>query len=140
MSDEALPVEMSRDECLGLLQATPVGRVGGTVDGQPFVLPVNYAIDGDHVVFRTGAGTKLAGTAFARVAFEIDGFDPAGRSGWSVVVEGVATDISDMVDTGSALLRSLELRPWAAGEKAHWIAIQPESITGRRVLEVGATG
>ena len=133
MDDSPAVQEISRAECVELLRTTAVGRVGGTVDGHPFVLPVNYAVDGDHVVFKTGAGTKLSGSTFARVAFEIDGFDEKKRAGWSVVVEGVATDISDMVDSGSARLRALDLDPWFPGEKSHWVAIQPESITGRRV-------
>jgi len=133
MDDDRTVQEISHSECLELLRTSAVGRVAGTVDGHPFVLPVNYAVDGDHVVFKTAAGTKLSGSTFARVAFEIDGFDAGSRTGWSVVVEGVATDISDMVDSGSARLRALDLQPWFPGEKTHWVAIQPESITGRRV-------
>jgi len=133
MDDDRTVQEISHSECLELLRTSAVGRVAGTVDGHPFVLPVNYAVDGDHVVFKTAAGTKLSGSTFARVAFEIDGFDAESRTGWSVVVEGVATDISDMVDSGSARLRALDLQPWFPGEKTHWVAIQPESITGRRV-------
>lgn len=133
MGDDPVVQEISHAECLELLRTSEVGRVGGTVDGHPFVLPVNYAVDGDHVVFKTAAGTKLSGSTFARVAFEVDGFDAEDRTGWSVVVEGVATDISDMVDSGSARIRQLDLQPWFPGEKSHWVAIQPESITGRRV-------
>lgn len=133
MDDDCAVQEITHAECLELLRTSAVGRVGGTVDGHPFVLPVNYAVDGDHVVFKTAAGTKLSGTTFARVAFEIDGFDAKSRTGWSVVVEGVATDISDMVDSASTRLRTLDLQPWFPGEKSHWVAIQPESITGRRV-------
>jgi len=133
MDDDRTVQEISHSGCLELLRTSAVGRVAGTVDGHPFVLPVNYAVDGDHVVFKTAAGTKLSGSTFARVAFEIDGFDAGSRTGWSVVVEGVATDISDMVDSGSARLRALDLQPWFPGEKTHWVAIQPESITGRRV-------
>src|SRR5579864_360339 len=133
MPDRSDIEEIPRGECLELLRSTPVGRVGGTADGRPFVLPVNYAVDGDRVVFRTSPGTKLAGSAFARVAFEIDGYDPKDRGGWSVLVVGVASDISDMIDELSTKLRVLDLEPWPAGEKSHWVAILPESITGRRV-------
>ena len=134
MDDDRTVEEISPADCLELLRTSAVGRVGGTVAGHPFVLPVNYAVDGDQVVFKTAAGTKLSGSSFARVAFEIDGFDAKSRTGWSVVVEGVATDISDMIDTKSSRLRALDLQPWFAGEKSHWVAIQPESISGRRVV------
>lgn len=133
MPDSAVYEEMSRGDCIALLHTTSVGRVGGVVDGRPFVLPVNYAVDGDRVVFRTSPGTKLTGTAFGRVAFEVDSFDVERRSGWSVVIEGVASDISDMVDELSVKLRHLELQPWPPGDKSHWVAILAESVTGRRV-------
>lgn len=125
--------EINRDDCLELLHRTSVGRIAGVTAGRPFVLLVNYAMDGDRIVFRTAPGTKLAGSSFDRVAFEIDGINGDSQSGWSVVVQGVASDISDMLDTRSARLRALELHPWAPGEKAHWVAIEPETITGRRI-------
>jgi hypothetical protein len=31
------------------------------VAGRPEIFPVNYVVDGDEVMFRTDAGTKLAG-------------------------------------------------------------------------------
>lgn len=125
--------DIPREDCLDLLQSVKVGRIAGVAGGRPFLLPVNYAVDGDRVVFRTSAGTKLTGAEFGRVAFEIDGSDASDLSWWSVVVEGVASDITDMVDERSARLRSLDLHPFAPGEKPHWVAIQPESITGRRL-------
>jgi nitroimidazol reductase NimA-like FMN-containing flavoprotein (pyridoxamine 5'-phosphate oxidase superfamily) len=133
MHDVVTYEELSRDDCLELLHKNSVGRISGTAEGRPFIVPVNYAVDGDRVVFRTAPGTKLSGVEFARVAFEIDGFDSTGHSGWSVVVEGVATDISDMIDERSRQLRALDLQPWPPGLKGHWVAILPESITGRRL-------
>lgn len=128
--------ELTRDECLELLHKATVGRIGGVVDGRPFIVPVNYAVDQDRVVFKTSPGTKLSASAFSRVAFEIDAFDSTGHTGWSVVVEGVASDISDMIDELSTKLRGLDLQPWPPGERTHWVAILPESITGRRLRPV----
>jgi nitroimidazol reductase NimA-like FMN-containing flavoprotein (pyridoxamine 5'-phosphate oxidase superfamily) len=125
--------ELSREECLALLSRTPVGRIGGIRDGRPFVFPVNYVLDDDTVVFRTEPGTKLDSAGFGPVAFEIDGIDDAAQVGWSVIVQGVGYEITDMVDGYSEKLRELRVVPWAAGAKAHWVAIQAESITGRRL-------
>lgn len=125
--------EIPLEECVELLTRTPVGRVGGVAHGKPFVFPVNYLLDGDKVVFRTGPGTKLDGSGFGRVAFEIDGVDEETKTGWSVIVQGVAAEINEMLDQHSERLRQLDLSPWVAGEKTHWVAIDAESVTGRRL-------
>ena len=45
-----------RAECLRLLAGQTVGRLGFVVHGRPMVLPVNYVLVGDLIVFRTGEG------------------------------------------------------------------------------------
>ena len=126
---EPLPAE----ECLKLLASESLGRLAGIADGRPFIFPVNYMYADGAVVFRTSDGTKFSGSSFGRVIFEIDGVDERFHTGWSVIVEGVSTEINDSLDSVSARLRRLELDPWAPGEKGHWIAIRPESISGRRI-------
>ena len=61
-----------RKECLGLLAGHEVGRLGFLVGDQPMVLPVNYAAQGNVVVFRTDDGTKLDAVSGKKVAFEVD--------------------------------------------------------------------
>jgi uncharacterized protein len=46
---EALP----REACLALLAAEEVGRFVCVAGGQPHIVPVNYALDGETIVFRT---------------------------------------------------------------------------------------
>ena len=82
--------EIDVAECWRLLATQPVGRVAVIVGQYPLVFPVNYALDGMHVVFRTGVGTKLWGIDRSNVTFEVDELDLAGRSGWSVMVRGAA--------------------------------------------------
>src|SRR6266508_4316639 len=46
--------ELDRDECFRLLASVPVGRIAVCGPGQaPLVVPVNFALDGDVIVFRT---------------------------------------------------------------------------------------
>jgi nitroimidazol reductase NimA-like FMN-containing flavoprotein (pyridoxamine 5'-phosphate oxidase superfamily) len=125
--------QLSVEDCLALLGAHRFGRVGVVVAEKPMVFPVNYLLDGDTVVFRTGVGTKLSGAALGHVCFEIDGIDESERTGWSVIVQGVGHEITEAIDQRSTDLRELEVQPWVPGEHAHWVAIQPESITGRRL-------
>jgi nitroimidazol reductase NimA-like FMN-containing flavoprotein (pyridoxamine 5'-phosphate oxidase superfamily) len=125
--------ELSVGECLELLGTHSFGRIAVVVDGRPIVFPVNYALEGDSVVFRTAPGTKLSGAALGHVAFEIDEVDTATETGWSVIVQGVGTEITSTLDERSEQLRALEVQPWVPGQLAHWVGILPQSITGRRL-------
>ena len=102
------------------------------VDGQPLIFPVNYVFDAGSIIVRTGVGTLLGGASLAHVAFEIDSFDPARRSGWSVLVQGVGHDITDALDLTSERLQSLELSPWAPGAKPRLLRIDATTVSGRR--------
>lgn len=126
--------ELGDAECRQLLTAHHVGRVGLVVEGWPVVLPVNYVFDGRRVAIRSDPGSKLGAIDLGRVAFEVDGIDEGGRKGWSVLVQGRGFDITDALDEVSELMKALPVDPWAPGEKAHWIRIDPERVTGRRLL------
>jgi nitroimidazol reductase NimA-like FMN-containing flavoprotein (pyridoxamine 5'-phosphate oxidase superfamily) len=121
-------------ECRRLLASTPLGRVGVTIAALPAVLPVNFIVDDDSIVFRTMPGTKLdAATVRAVVAFEADGFDAATGTGWSVLVRGMAGEITDPDELARA--RALPLRSWALGDQAdRYIRIGMDLVSGRRAV------
>lgn len=131
MSNDRSFEELDRDECIECLGSKRIGRVAVDVDdGSPLVVPVNYALDDETVVFRTGPGSKLLGLRTQPISFQVDDADPYRRTGWSVLVRGVAFEIEsdDAVDDPA---------PWAPGEKAHWVRVMPMEITGRRVVWSG---
>lgn len=135
--DEGQPLEvLGRDECIDLLtHGSFVGRVGLVVDGRPLVLPVNYTVDGNTIVFCTAGGTKLnAIIAGADVAFEVDDSRSLRHSGWSVIVQGHAEVVDDEADLAS--LRAGPLRPWARGARDRWVRIPLDEISGRRIPPV----
>lgn len=121
------------DECLRLLGSVPVGRVGFVCDGEVNVLPVNHAVDGQDIVFHVAYGSKLAAAAKQDcVTFEVDGYDAAARTGWSVQVTGKADLVIENADVRR--LDALGLHPWATRvDKPYWIRIRPTSVTGRRI-------
>jgi nitroimidazol reductase NimA-like FMN-containing flavoprotein (pyridoxamine 5'-phosphate oxidase superfamily) len=123
---------LSEHQCRELLASHDLGRIAFTVNDQPEIFPINYATDGTVVVFRTASGTKLQYAILSRVAFEVDGWDPDGRVGWSVVLKGVAEEVTTGIDPFSAALRERRIFPLAPGERAYLIAIYPSEITGRR--------
>ena len=129
--------ELTKSECFALLSGERLGRVAVVDDQGPIVFPVNFVLDRHMVVFRTDEGTKLdAATRGSRVAFEVDGTDEAARTGWSVVVRGEATEVTDPAEL--ARLRKLRLSPWAPGAKSRYVRILPAKLTGRRIWAPGA--
>ena len=125
--------EIPADECLELLKTHHFGRIAVIINGHPVIFPINYAADGDAVVFRTNTGAKLSGAVMGRIAFEIDGTDEVARTGWSVIVQGVGSEITAALDHRSEQLRQLEVEPWVPDERTRWVEILPQSVTGRRL-------
>jgi uncharacterized protein len=121
-------------DCFLLLKSVPVGRVGFTARGEVVILPVNFLIDGQDVVFATGAGSKLSCVEVGHyVGFEADAYDPATKTGWSVVVNGFAEIVDS--DQEAARLAGLGMVPWGGGEiqERVWVRIRPTSVSGRRI-------
>lgn len=124
--------ELTKCECFGLLAREQLGRVTFVDDLGPMVLPVNFVLDRQMVVFRTDNGAKLdVARSGGRVAFEIDGIDAAAHTGWSVVVRGEAAEVTDPAELGR--LRRLPLDPWPPGTKSRYVRILPAILTGRRI-------
>ena len=125
--------ELTRAECFELLASAPLGRVAVADDRGPVVFPVNFVLDRHTVVFRTEAGTKLdAASRGSRVCFEVDGADPAAGTGWSVLVRGDITEVTDPAEL--ARLRELPLPAWMPGPRNRYVRILPAVLTGRRIV------
>lgn len=138
--DTPYPLDGSRlepiaaDDCLRLLAAEEVGRLVVVLGGRPQVFPVNYALDGDAVVFRTAPGTKLEAITRSLVAFEVDRLTPLSHTGWKVVVEGIAQEVTGADGPGlRQRMAALPLHLWATGDRLHYVRIVPLSISGNRL-------
>ena len=127
---EVLPPE----ECWALIAAIPVGRVALVDAGEPLIFPVTHGVHDRQVVFRTGAGTKLSAAAMNQpLAFEVDGWDPVGRRGWSVLVRGLGETVYDEDEISH--LEELDGEPWLeAAAQGTWVRILVTEITGRRLV------
>lgn len=123
---------LDRAECLRLLRSATIGRLGITAGALPTVLPVNFRLVGDRILFRTGTGSKLeAATSNAVVAFEVDDMDPVWHTGWSVVVTGVAREVTDPDDL--AALVDARIPRWAPEDSDRVVEVSTEIVTGRRI-------
>ncbi|GGY09655.1 pyridoxamine 5'-phosphate oxidase family protein [Streptomyces anandii] len=131
---------MDRQECLRLLAKVPVGRVVYTRHALPAVLPVNFSLDIDSaVLLRTSAGSDLVRAVDGVVvAFEADEFDADSRSGWSVVVTGRATAVTDPAEH-ERLLRTGP-SSWMPIQQDLFIRIEAEMVTGRELTDLRVTG
>ncbi len=124
-------VPLTEEECWNLLRSHDLGRIAIVIDGLPVVFPVNYATGDGAVVFRTAPGTKLDKAPLAAVCFEIDGYDQRSATGWSVILSGVASEVTNAADRLGESLRRLPLYPAAPGLRQHWIAVYADAVSGR---------
>jgi uncharacterized protein len=126
---------LDAEECYRLLGTQEIGRLGVNADHYPLIFPVNYGIDRvGAIVIRTGPGTKLSAGDHANVTFEVDQIDPATRSGWSVLVRGLAEEVADRHHVELVeRTKATDVTPWAGGDRSHWLRLIPHKVTGRRV-------
>jgi nitroimidazol reductase NimA-like FMN-containing flavoprotein (pyridoxamine 5'-phosphate oxidase superfamily) len=130
-------------ECRQLISAGGVGRIGYSGRYGPTVLPVNFVLSEQAVVFRTGQDSPLGedlrtGIADADyvVAFEVDEISPATREGWSILIQGSAHHVDSEHERERVMRSGLEA--WPGGEKDLFIRIVPTRITGRRIRRPGS--
>lgn len=122
---------LSREESLDLIRFASIGRVGMVVGGVPVIVPVNFALLGDDVVFRTGTGSKLVAAVERRLlSVEVDSVDPVTRTGWSVLITGGSSELVRPDDIADA--DALGLDSWVAGRR-RYIRVRSDSVSGRRL-------
>jgi hypothetical protein len=115
---------LDRSRCLALLATQEVGRLVGGNSDSPLIV-VNYTLDGDDVVARVDT-ESVAVTIGDVVVFEVDLIDERTRSGWSVIVRGVARDVTTTDSADGPVVDT-----WAPRADGRLIAIQMAEVTGR---------
>ena len=124
---------LERDACLALLSTVVIGRVAWSASGGDLkVVPVNFVLDGDSIVFRTARGGKLDAIHHGvPLIFEVDDVEPALHVGWSVVLSGRAEVV---IDPGQVRrLEQLVGAPWATMTEPVFVRLPLHEISGRRL-------
>jgi nitroimidazol reductase NimA-like FMN-containing flavoprotein (pyridoxamine 5'-phosphate oxidase superfamily) len=122
--------ELSEPECRELLAGKNIGRVAFCSATGPVVLPVNYRLSGDAVVFRTAAHNSIAQNLNGRTAaFQVDEVDDFTQSGWSVLVQGTG----GFVESARELSEEERPTPWPEGSRTLFVRIPLETVTGRQL-------
>jgi nitroimidazol reductase NimA-like FMN-containing flavoprotein (pyridoxamine 5'-phosphate oxidase superfamily) len=130
--------ELDEAECLRLIASGGIGRIGYSGRYGPTVMPVNYQLYEGTIVFRTTPDsttdedlrTGIANAEY-KVAFEIDDFDTAARTGWSVLIQGSAHHVESEAERASVAGAGVD--PWPGGDRELFLRINPSRVTGRRV-------
>ncbi len=120
--------EISTEECWELLRKNEFGRLAFHLAGEVHITPINYAIDGQTILFRTSEGNKLLGVVMNDdVAFEIDSY--SSDEAWSVILRGKARLLE-----GQEAYRAenVPLRPWVPTLKFNVVEVTPTEMSGRR--------
>ncbi|MER8105166.1 pyridoxamine 5'-phosphate oxidase family protein [Kitasatospora sp. NPDC094016] len=128
--------ELDPAACWAKLSPGGVGRVVLTAPRGLVALPVNYRVLDATILYRTVDDGTLARTAGDEVAFEADQLDEVFATGWSVLVNGTASIVSDE-ETVSWFQRHADTRPWAGGTRDTWVRIRPTGISGRIIRPDG---
>ena len=127
------PYELSYGKCRELLAAGVFGRVGVFTPQKPLILPVNYAVVGEAIIFRTTPHGAVANRDWdSPIAFEVDHVDYADHKGWSVLATGLAERIEDPEEI-ALIKRTWEPQPWAGGDRPLYVKLAWEELTGRRL-------
>jgi uncharacterized protein len=103
---------LDEEECARLLATTAIGRLGFTDGALPAIVPVSFTLHEGHVLIAARQGSPVVNAVRGSVvAFEVDAYDPAVRTGWSVTVVGPSRVISDPEQVASLAGLPVSARP-----------------------------
>ena len=124
---------LSASKCRQLLGAGVFGRLGVCTPAGPIILPVNYSVVSESIIFRTSADGVVSRHDWKqRMAFEVDHVDYVEQRGWSVLAVGVAQRVEDEAEL-ARIRRIWAPRPWASGARPLFVKLPWEELTGRRL-------
>jgi len=124
---------LDSEACIQKLDGGGVGRVVFDDDQGPVALPVNFRVVGRQLVFRTSEGSIAEAVRGGRaVSVEVDHLDEVAGEGWSVLVRGQATEVTDPQQLES--LHDLHIVPWAGGDRPVTVALEIQELTGRQII------
>ncbi|MGZ4442342.1 MAG: pyridoxamine 5'-phosphate oxidase family protein [Nocardioidaceae bacterium] len=124
-------IELPERQCWEMLRGSIVGRIAICTPSGPRILPVNYAVHDDAVVFRTSPSGEIGSHAVGRnLAFEVDHIDYERHQGWSVLLLGEAELVDDVAEL-DRIRRVWDPRPWADGDRVLYLRLRARQVTGR---------
>ena len=88
-------IEMSQQECKELLKRVSIGRLGCSLDDQPYVVPVGFSYEPDYIYIFSTLGKKIKWMRKnPKVCLQAD--EIGNRSNWlSVIVTGTYLELRE---------------------------------------------
>ncbi|GAA1676208.1 pyridoxamine 5'-phosphate oxidase family protein [Glycomyces endophyticus] len=132
--EERVPIELDSKVAMGLLTHAEYGRVAFVSGGAPVIRPLNHVVFEGRIIVYTQHVSAFAEAVRAQpglaVAYQADEIEAHSHIGWSVLVDGTATDITG--EPGAELLGK-RVQSWIDRPLDAVIAIQPAAVTGLRM-------
>lgn len=129
--------ELADAHSFEFLQRTSVGRIALSADNKPAIFPIDFYCDGETILFRTAAGTKLSDLlANPYIAFEAD--EHSSRHSLSVIIDGTAEVLTTEADISVA--DRAPLPRWIPISAYVYVRITPSKVHGRRFTRELAVG
>lgn len=126
--------EMTVEDCRKAMSSAVFGRLASAQDGQPYVVPVSFAVDGDYAYLFSMPGQKVDRMRKnPRVCLEVDNVNS--QSTWmSIVVLGRYEELPDTPDGRPERMRAQELLKghpswWLPGAVADADRVVPKNVT-----------
>jgi nitroimidazol reductase NimA-like FMN-containing flavoprotein (pyridoxamine 5'-phosphate oxidase superfamily) len=131
---EREPVKLEPKVAMGYLIHAEFGRVAFVVDDLPVIRPLNHVVVDGEIIVYTWHASAFAEAVRARpglpVAYQSDEIEAHSHTGWSVLVAGTATDVSDHPRAGQM---GKQVQSWIDRPHDMVIAIHPHEVTGLRL-------
>ena len=123
-------MDLNDREAWELAMTRPIGRIAHVHEGRVFVFPINPLIDNRQIYLRAAEGSMVyeAARRNAAASLEIDDLFDWSKTGWSVLIQGNLSEVTEPQQIRSVLAR---LQPWAGGIRNHVVRLTPQHISGR---------
>ena len=137
---------VTRGEALSLLASVSLGRIVFTENAMPAVRPASHLVESDDIIARSHDGSAVVPAILGRildgewdagperetvVAYEADDIDIDCKLGWSVVITGPATPVTD---PGEIARYATVLTPWTLAGEGQLIRVHAGIVTGYRLV------
>lgn len=126
-------VELSHAQCEEYLDRGGIGRLAFRTPMGLRIVPLNFATNGNAIVFRTVAGSELGRYGEgAEAVFEVDEVDRESERGWSVVAYGRLERPSEE-DESWDIHGWRNPTPWSGGGRNFHMKLRWYRLTGRAI-------
>jgi nitroimidazol reductase NimA-like FMN-containing flavoprotein (pyridoxamine 5'-phosphate oxidase superfamily) len=122
---------LDRETSLRLLASVSVGHIAWSDAQRVVIYPLNFVVDDDDIILSTSsAALREAAARGVTLSFQADDFEPAIRTGWTVLVSG---RLSEITEPAQILRLGKLVSAWRQGKDPRLLRLRVDYIAGRRL-------